>query len=149
MTQLAVGLSQQFPRGRTRALTRQQKELLAETEPARRADRSATVEAEVTLLFLDAWLARASRRLIEEDRALFEQLVDAAESQYTSAIGRTRQQDLIRAQLELIRLDDRLTRLLQAQEVAQRRLAELVPDAGRMPHCPILYPRCRPGRWKD
>ncbi len=133
MTQLAVGLSQQFPRGRTRALSRQQKELLAEMEPARRDDRIAMVEAQVSVLFLDAWLARASRRLIEEDRALFEQLVDAAESQYTSAVGRTRQQDLIRAQLELIRLDDRLTGLFQQQEAAQSRLAELVPGASRFP----------------
>jgi outer membrane protein TolC len=84
----------------------------------------------VATLFLDAYLAQASRQLIEADRDLFEQLVEAAEAQYTSASGRARQQDLIRAQLELTRLDDRLTRLHQEQEVAQQRLAELVPSAG-------------------
>jgi outer membrane protein TolC len=102
-------------------------------EPLRRAERRAAIRAEVSNLFLDAYLAQASRHLIEEDRGLFEQLVDAAAAQYTSAAGRARQQDLIRAQLELIRLDDRLTQLNQQQEVAQRRLAELVPAAWRMP----------------
>jgi len=142
MTQLAVGVSQQFPRGRTRALSRQQKEILAGVEPLRRSERRAALRVDVSTLFLDAYLAQASRRLIEEDRGLFEQLVDAATAQYTSASGRARQQDLIRAQLELIRLDDRLTRLVQQQEVAQRRLAELAPAAGRMPvadRLPDLY----------
>ena len=40
---------------------------------------------------------RGRRMLIEQDRALFEQLVEAAEAQYASAVGRARQQDLIRA----------------------------------------------------
>jgi outer membrane protein TolC len=133
MTQMAVGLNQQFPRGRTRALSRQQKETLAAVEPLRRADRIAALTTSVSILFLDAYLAQASRQLIEADRDLFEQLVDAAEAQYTSASGRARQQDLIRAQLELTRLDDRLTRLHQEQEVAQQRLAELVPASGHLP----------------
>ncbi|MGD8417623.1 MAG: TolC family protein, partial [Pseudomonadales bacterium] len=129
MTQIAVGVSQQFPRGRTRSLARQQKEALAAAEPMRRADRKAKLTATVAGLYLDAWLASASRILIEQDRALFEQLVDAAESQYTTAVGRARQQDLIRAQLELTRLDDRLTVLRQHQDAAQERLSEFVGAA--------------------
>ena len=39
--------------------------------------------------------------LIEKDRPLFEQLADVAQASYSSAIGRTRQQDIVRAQLEL------------------------------------------------
>jgi outer membrane protein TolC len=133
MTQMAVAVSQQFPRGRSRALGRQQKEAMAAMEPMRRAERRASVRASVSDLFLDAYLAQASRSLIEEDRTLFSQLVDAAEAQYTSATGRARQQDLIRAQLELIRLDDRLTVLAQKQEVAQQQLAQLTPRAADLP----------------
>jgi hypothetical protein len=133
MTQLAIGISQQFPRGRSRALARQQKEALAATEPMRRADRAANLRATVAHLYLDAYLAQASRSLIEGDRGLFEQLVDAAGAQYTSATGRARQQDLIRAQLELIRLDDRLTILSQRQEMAQQRLTEFVPATAHLP----------------
>jgi hypothetical protein len=46
--------------------------------------------------------------LIERDRVLFEQLVDIVKASYSSAQGNTRQQDVIRAQLELARLDDSL-----------------------------------------
>ena len=39
--------------------------------------------------------------LAREPGELFEHLVDVAQSSYASALGRTRQQDLVRAQLEL------------------------------------------------
>lgn len=129
MTQLAVGISQRFPRGRTRTLSRQQMESLAAAETMLRADRRARLAAQVSALYLDAFLAQASSSLINSDRTLFEQLVDAAEVNYASGAGRARQQDLIRAQLELTRLDDRLTMLRQTQESAQQRLAEFSPSA--------------------
>lgn len=130
MTQFAVGINQMFPRGASRALSRQQKEQLAAREPLLRADRRARVTATVAQLWLDAYGARESIQLIEGDRALFEQLVDAAVAGYASARGRARQPDVIRAQLELTRLDDRLTMLRQRQDGAERRLAEWVQDAG-------------------
>lgn len=133
MTQLAVGVSQLFPRGDTRALARRQKELLASGEPLMREDRRARVAATVAGLWLDTFAARESIRLIEDDRSLFEELVDAAVAGYRSAHGRARQSDVIRAQLELTRLDDRLTTLRQRQESTQRRLSEWVGDAAAAP----------------
>lgn len=126
MTQLSVGISQMFPRGRTLALSSQQKRELAEQEPFLRQERKAKVRATVTRLWLEAFKAQESIRLIEHDRSLFEQLVDAAKASYSSAIGRTRQQDLVRAQLELTRIDDRLTALRQQQEANLQRLSEWV-----------------------
>lgn len=126
MTQFAVGVNQRFPRGDSRALARRQKELLASGQPLMRADRRARVTATVAALWLDAFAARESIRMIEGDRSLFEELVDAAVAGYRSAHGRARQSDVIRAQLELTRLDDRLTALRQRQESTQRRLSEWV-----------------------
>jgi outer membrane protein TolC len=91
-----------------------------------REDRRAKVAATVAQVWLDAYIAQESIQLIEKDRALFEYLVDAAEASYSTAVGRTRQQDVIRAQLELTRLEDRLTALRQRQETAQMRLSEWV-----------------------
>lgn len=126
MTQLSVGISQMFPRGRTLALSSQQKRELAEQEPFLRQERIAKVRATVTRLWLETFKAQESIRLIEHDRSLFEQLVDAAKASYSSAIGRARQQDLVRAQLELTRIDDRLTALRQQQEANLQRLFEWV-----------------------
>ncbi len=128
MTQFKVGVSQMFPRGDTRALRRRQlRERGAEQRPLRR-ERQARVSAAVSKLWLEAYRNRETIRLIENDRALFEHLVDAVESGYASADGNTRQQDLLRAQLELTRLADRLTLLQQRQETALARLSEWLPD---------------------
>jgi hypothetical protein len=58
---------------------------------------------------------------------LFEQLVDVTQSSYSSASGIARQQDLIRAQLELTRLDGRLTELQQHHDAIRRKLGEWLP----------------------
>ncbi len=133
MTQVGLGLSQQFPRGDSRALGRQQKEQLSAQEPLLRADRRAQVRATVARLWLDAWRAQESIALIERNRALFDYLVDAARAAYSAALGRARQQDLIRAQLELTRLEDRLSELRQKQETAQRQLSEWVGAEATLP----------------
>lgn len=138
MTQLSVGISQMFPRGDSLALAKRQKQQLAEQHPLLRLDRRAKVTTTVTQLWLEAFKAQESIRLIEQDRALFEQLVDAAEASYSSALGRARQQDVIRAQLELTRLEDRLTMLRQQQQAAQKRLTEWIGAPATVPLAPVL-----------
>lgn len=127
MTQFRIGVSQMFPRGDSRALRqRQLRERGAEQPPLRR-DRLSRITALVSKLWLEAYRNRETIRLIENDRALFEYLVDVVESGYASAGGTTRQQDLLRAQLELTRLADRLTVLQQRQETALAKLSEWLP----------------------
>ncbi len=124
MTQFKVGLTQVLPRGDSRTLNARQLQELGAQQGLSRIERSAQVEVTVTSLWLEAWRARQSVRLIERDRALFEQLVDIAQSRYASALGGTRQQDVVRAQLELTRLDDRLTTLHQQAESAHAQLLQ-------------------------
>lgn len=138
MTQLSVGVTQMFPRGDSLALAKRQKQQLAGQHPLLRIDRRAKVEATASQLWLEAFKAQESIRLIEQDRALFEQLVDAAEASYSSALGRARQQDVIRAQLELTRLEDRLTMLRQQQQAAQKRLTEWIGAPATVPLAPVL-----------
>jgi len=138
MTQLSVGVSQMFPRGDSLALAQHQKQQLAEQHPLLRLDRKAKVGATVSQLWLEVFKAQESIRLIEQDRALFEQLVDVAEASYSSALGRARQQDVIRAQLELTRLEDRLTMLRQQQQAAQKLLSEWIGAPATFPLAPVL-----------
>jgi outer membrane protein TolC len=131
MTQLSVGLSQMFPRGDTLSLAKQKRQQLALEHPLLREDRRAKAKAIVSRLWLDAFNAQESIRLIERDRALFEHLVDAARAGYSAAVAGAQQQDVIRAQLELTRLEDRLTVLKRRREAAQRRLSEWVGAPAR------------------
>jgi outer membrane protein TolC len=128
MTQFKVGLSQVFPRGDSRALRRKKLRLMSGQFPYQRENRLASVVVTVTGLWLDVFKAQESIALIERDRALFEQLADVAHLSYSAALGRSRQQDVVRAQLELTRLEDRLTVLQQQRDEAQQRLSEWLSD---------------------
>jgi hypothetical protein len=99
MTQFTVGVSQAFPRGDTRVLQQQQFEQISQQQPLLREDRKAKVRVSVSQLWLDVYRHRETIRLIEKDRSLFEYLVDVAQAGYSSALGKARQQDLVRAQL--------------------------------------------------
>jgi len=133
MTQFSVGISQKFPRGDSLALAKQQKQQIAAQQPMLRQDREARVEATVSQLWLEATRAQLSVERIERDRSLFEQLADVAEVSYASAFGMTRQDDVIRAQLELTRLEDRLTDLRQQQEAVERQLSEWLGSEATIP----------------
>jgi outer membrane protein TolC len=128
MTQLKVGVSQMFPRGDTLALKREQLELKSDVFPFQRLNRSEKVKVIVSKLWLDAYKAQESIALIEKNRSLFEQLSEVAESSYSSAIGRTSQQDIVRAQLELTRLEDRLTVLKQKYDTSVQNLSAWISD---------------------
>ncbi|HKK23097.1 MAG TPA: TolC family protein [Pseudohaliea sp.] len=145
MTQLQLGLSQAIPRGATRELERERLQALGEEQAERRDERRAQVALSVTELWLDTFLASRTQALIEADRDLFSQLREVVASRYRSALGEARQQDLVRAELELTRLDDRLARLAQAEDVARSRLGEwLGPGAARvdpgLPDQPLADP---------
>ena len=106
MTQFKVGVKQKFGRGDSLLLVQQQLVERSEQQPLLRLNRQAQVKVNISELWLRVYLADRTIALIKQDRQLFEQLVDVAESSYASTIAKTRQQDVIRAQLELIRLDE-------------------------------------------
>ncbi len=128
MTQFKVGVTQMFPRGDSLAIKRKQLQTVGSQFPFQRLDRKANIVVTVSQLWLDAYNAQESIALIQKDRPLFEQLADIAEASYSAAYGKTRQQDIIRAQLELTRLDDRLTMLKQKQEMFMEKLSEWVSE---------------------
>jgi len=128
MTQFKIGISQMLPRGDTLEIRKSQLNLKASQFPYQREDRKSKVTVLVSQLWLDAYKAQESITLIEKNRSLFEQLVDVAESSYATTIGKTRQQDIVRAQLELTRLDDRLTILKLKKEKFLLTLSEWLYD---------------------
>ena len=134
MTQATIGFSQRIPRGDSRQLAGEQKTRMAEVQPFRRENRREQVTERVTHLWLELWRTQESIRLIESNRGLFEQLSDVAEAGYTSATMGSRQQDIIRASLELTRLEDRLAALNTQLAFSRESLGEWIgADAAQLP----------------
>ncbi|MBU2880290.1 TolC family protein [Aliiglaciecola lipolytica] len=124
MTQLKVGIAQQFPRGDSLAIQKRQLQQLAAKHPFMAQDRKAQIAVTVSQLWLDGYAAQQSIQLLQQDSALFEQLAQTVESQYASGQKRTRQEDVVRANVELARLQDRLTQLQSDKETAMAALSQ-------------------------
>lgn len=128
MTQLKAGVSQMFPRGDSLDIRSKQLTELAQQHPLMRLDRIAKTRLAVSFKWLEVFRAQQTIALIEQDRALFEQLGEIAQASYSSAVGKVRQQDIVRANLELSRLDDRLTKLFSQKDQAMADLLEWLTD---------------------
>lgn len=127
MTQMKVGIAQQFPAGKTLALKNKQYQQQAAVQPWLRAQRRAFLSWQVRQQWLSAWAAQQSIALIEKRRPLFTQLVRVTRDRYQATAGNTQQQNVVKAQLALTRLDDRITRLQQQYDEAQQQLSRWLP----------------------
>ncbi|WP_299492487.1 TolC family protein [uncultured Shewanella sp.] len=139
MTQLKVGVSQAFSRGDTLSLKERQLAIQSEAYPFLREDRTAKVAIAVGSLWLEIYRIEQSIRLIHDNHALFEQLVDVTQASYSSAVGRTAQKDIIRAQLELTRLDERVDTLKQQEYRLKGQLAQWLSDFSTPEQARLLF----------
>ncbi len=126
MTQLKVGATQMFPRGDSLALEEKKLALKATEQPHLRDDRRLKVTRQITHFWLDAYEASASYQLVNDARPLFDKLGDIVSASYASSMGKANQQDIIRAELELIRLNDRLVSLDSRKRVALSTLSKFL-----------------------
>ena len=124
MTQFSVGASQMFPRGDTLALQQKQFQTKAAEQPFQRINRRQQVALQVSMLWLDAYKASISYSLIKQSEPLFDKLSEIVSASYVSTKGPTNQQDVMRAQLELVRLQDRLVSLETDKRVAISKLSQ-------------------------
>ena len=128
MSQLKLGISQTFPRGDSRALQHTKLGQLSEVQPLARADRYAQVAVKVAHRWLEVFRSQHSMALIQQNRELFDHLLDLVQSSYASAAGPTLQHDVIRAQLALSRLDVRLSVWQHRHDAELAKLSEWLLD---------------------
>jgi outer membrane protein TolC len=126
MTQMVVGIKQDFPRGDSRQYRQQQTELLSRSASALAEDARRKVISEVRQTYLNLYYQIASIKIVEQSKQLFSKLVDITESTY--ATGRGNQQDVIQAELELAKLDDRLTQTRAMAEGYRAELSQWIGD---------------------
>ena len=130
MTQAAVGLRQAFPAGKTRSISTRRFDFLASEMNQNAETRGRNVLTATRMAWLDLYYWNQAHDLVAESRPFFEDLATITRSLY--AVGRKTQQDVLRAELQLSRLDDRLIEIDRQRSRAQAALGEwLGPDAAR------------------
>ncbi|MGB5511751.1 MAG: TolC family protein [Woeseiaceae bacterium] len=136
MTNAAIGLRQAFPAGKTRVVSARQFDLLA-AEMNENADaRGRNVVTAVRSAWLDLYYWEQAHQLVAESRPFFADLASVTRSLY--AVGRKSQQDVLRAELELSRLEDRLIDIERQRSRARAALGEWVGSDAARPVAPKL-----------
>ncbi len=130
MTQVLAGLRQEFPAGRTLAVRGERRRAEAAAARAGRELALREIERDVRMTWLDLYAASAGARLVEDNHRVVRELIGSLAASFGA--GRLNAQNVLRAELELSLLDDRLAELSRRGDAARADLARyLGPDAAR------------------
>jgi len=124
MTQLQLGVTQMFPRGDSLKIKSQKAKIMATSNEHQAENRQRMIIKKVRMKWLELYYWLRAEEVIEENREIFRQMVEVAQFHYSS--GRRNQQDVIRAQLELSKLDDRLLDIHTQQDKLKAELGVLI-----------------------
>jgi outer membrane protein TolC len=127
MTQVQVGLVQKFPRGQSRSLRARQIGLKSEGLNASARDQALQVTLAVREQYLEVLKQQRLARINAEAIRALADVLEITEDYY--ATGRVQQQDVLQAAVELAKVEDRATRIAQAEEQARTRLATWIGEA--------------------
>ena len=125
-TQLRFGLSQSFPRGDTLKIRSQQTLWSSKEQDYRSQDQLAQSIRMARENYLDVFYNVGAIEIIHQSHQYFSQLVDIAESFYS--VGRVNQQDVLRAQLELSRLEERVIIFKKNEDLSRAELSKWLDD---------------------
>ena len=145
-TQLRLGIQQQFPRGDMLDIKLEQNRIKARAAQARAEDARRKILRDLREAYLNLYYEVRAAEVVLDTKKLFSKLVKITEDQY--AAGRANQQDVIRADLELSRLDDRYTKILSKQDQYRAVLAKWIGDAAWQP-LDTLFPQLPEPRFGD
>ncbi len=116
MTNISVGLMQQFERGNTLDLQQKKAGQQADGIALQVQARELTVANSMTQLWLELGYQQVSESVMRENRRLLVELENYVQTNYS--IGKSEAQDLLNAQLQVSKIDEKL----QANQQVQRRL---------------------------
>ncbi len=137
MTQAQVSLQQAIPRGKTLHYRGERREAEAEAQRALQKLQETQIALDTKTTWLELYYWRGAQGKVSESRQAVHELSDIARSIFST--GRRSAQDVLRADLELTVLDDRLVEIERQIDINRANLARLVgPDASLRPLAKIL-----------
>jgi outer membrane protein TolC len=142
MTQLQFGIQQSFPRGRTLHYRSLQTLDIANVDEAKAVEQEKKVLRSLRISYLDLYLNDKTESILKQNRNLFTQMLDITQRQY--AVGRDNQHDVLRAQLELALMDDRIAEITGAKEIALAELARWIGNVSAQRLLPDEFPKIKP-----
>ncbi len=130
-TQLRTGIRQSFPRGNSLEYRQRSTEWMSKAQVSVTRTTRLEIQRDVRQAWLELFYQNRAAGIVQQSRDLFRQLVDITRSHYAS--GRVSQQDVLQAQLELSRLDDRATRISKQSDIQRARLSRWLGERAWVP----------------
>jgi outer membrane protein TolC len=124
MTQTVIGVRQKFPRGQTRSLSSARIDESIARNKAEAEDRRQQILLAVREEYTRIYLHQERQKILRQSLVVFADLAEITRDYYAS--GRAHQQDVVQAQLELSRVEERLASIEQQEQQARARLAERI-----------------------
>ena len=126
MTQMTVGISQQFSRGDSLDITKEGFTLKSEVAVYQGLNRRLLVKKTVRDLWFNILFIEKSIFLVNENKTLFGNFYDDLESQFT--LGLVENEDLISAEIEIALFDEKLDKLKQQSLTYRSLLSEWIGE---------------------
>lgn len=123
-SEVYVGVSQDFPYPGKRGLRTQAAQEEAAAEEAAYEGVRRKVVADVAEAYYDLYVVYAALDVVEQNRQLLEQFVKVASTRFS--VGQATQQDVLEAEVEVSRLEERRSQLEERRAVAGARLTSLL-----------------------
>lgn len=124
MTQLRVGVFQDFPRGKTLKYRSMQQRLLSQAQSQKTEILTLDILRQLRLSWLELYYWYQYKTITRQQIKIFKDLIRVTES--LLANNKAQQKDVIRAQLELTTLEDKLITADQEIETAQANLSRWI-----------------------
>lgn len=138
MTQWRIGVRQMFPQGDTLALQQNKTGLMAHVQDDAADLRALMIGRKVRQRWLEIQYLQLSQTILEEDESLFQQLLHVTHSLYS--VGKVKQQDVLRAELELSRLQEKQIKARRLEQTQRAQLQRWVGHAAEQSDWPELLP---------
>ena len=127
MTQIQVGLGQAFPKGKSLRYEALEKKRLSEAEIFKLQTMCLDILQKVRLSWLHLYYWQQSKNIILQQKKIFQDLLEVAKSMLAN--NKAQQKDVIRAQLELSELENRLIQIELQIQTAQFQLAHWIGES--------------------
>ncbi len=124
MSQLKVGIKQMFPQGDTLSLRENKLKTQASSLEDKAQSRYLNISRQVRNVWLEIFYWEQASQILKQDQALFQQLLEVTRSLYS--VGNVKQQDVLRAELELSRLRERVIKANRQSETQRAMLSRWV-----------------------
>ncbi len=142
MTQLKVGVRQMFPQGDTLSLKEKKLNTQASSLSSVAKTRYLTVTKKVRRLWLEVQYWEREKKILNQDKDLFKQLLEVTHSLYS--VGNVQQKDVMRAELELSRLKEKIIKADRQGEIQRAQLSRWIGAEASVETWPEALPTMLP-----